>query len=87
MSVKLPDLSLLTIEDPVVQMPAIPDDIEQSDDPALRKLATFAKALPYPIESNARMQKILDFYLLRLVQCVEAKDYDLGLLQWDGMLM
>jgi proteasome activator subunit 4 len=32
------------------------------------------------------MQEMLDFIILRIVQCVEAKDYDPGLMQWDSML-
>jgi proteasome activator subunit 4 len=86
MSLRLSDLSSLTIEDTVAQMPSIPDDIAHSDDPCLKKLAIYAKHLPYPIESNSKMQALLDFILLRITQCVDAKDFDLGLIQWDGML-
>lgn len=50
------------------------------------KLRNYAKSLPYSIEPNSKMQEMLDFILLRLAQCVEAKDYDPGLLQWDSML-
>jgi proteasome activator subunit 4 len=83
----LPNVSKLTITDmAVAEGPSIPDDIALSDDPSLQKLATYARSLPYSIESNSKMQGMLDFILLRLTQCVEAKDFDIGLPQWDGML-
>ena len=65
---------------------SIPEDIEHSVDPSLDRLRLYAKSLPYPIESNAKMQRMLDFYLTRMVQCIKAKDYDPGFLQWDTML-
>lgn len=82
-----PDLSSLTINDSdlLTQLPTLQDDIEHADDRYLQKLKNYAKSIPYAIESNARMQELLDFFLLRVTQCVEAKD-DSGLLQWDGML-
>lgn len=52
----------------------------------LDKLKTYAAHLPYSIEPNSDMQNLLDFYLTRITQCVEAKDYDPGFLQWDSML-
>ena len=33
-----------------------------------KKLQTYAKSLPYSIESNSKMQSLLDFYLMRFVQ-------------------
>ena len=57
-----------------------------SADRYMVKLKNYAKSIPYSIEPNARMQEMFDFILLRLSQCVEAKDYDPGLLQWDSML-
>jgi proteasome activator subunit 4 len=66
--------------------PPIPYDVESADDRALRKLKNYARSIPYGIEPNERMQEMLDFIVLRIVQCVEAKDYDPGLLQWDSML-
>jgi len=51
-----------------------------------QKLENYAKSLPYPIESNSKMQEMLDFIILRTTQCVTAKDYDPGLVQWDSML-
>ena len=64
------------------------DDIKNasSDDPATDRLKTYVKSLPYSVESNSRMQSMLDFILMRLVQCVKAKDYDPGFLQWDSMI-
>ena len=85
-----PDISKLNIHDPGPQTDdvLIPDDIKNasSDDPATDRLKTYVKSLPYSVESNSRMQYMLDFILMRLVQCVKAKDYDPGFLQWDSMI-
>lgn len=85
------DISNLTLQDPGSRPPPapppVPDDImHATDDRYMVKLRNYAKSIPYFIESNSRMQEMLDFILLRLTQCVEAKDYDPGLLQWDSML-
>jgi len=61
----------------------IPDDIDHATDHYLQKLKNYAKNLPYSVEPNSKMQELLDFILRRITQCVEAKDYDPGLLQWD----
>ncbi|KAI0274846.1 hypothetical protein BC834DRAFT_814888 [Gloeopeniophorella convolvens] len=66
--------------------PPIAHDIEHASDRYLLKLKSYAKALPYSIESNSRMQALLDFICVRIVQSVEARDYDPGFLQWDSML-
>jgi len=52
----------------------------------LKKLKDRANALPYSIEPHSQMIELLDFIVLRLTQCVEAKDYDVGMTQWDSML-
>jgi proteasome activator subunit 4 len=57
-----------------------------SPDRYLEKLKNYAKSLPYSIESNSRMQEMFDLICLRLCQCVEAKDFDPGFVQWDSML-
>ena len=81
---KLPDINNLTIGDTdPCALAAIPDDIDQASDRHLQRLKTYAKNLPYSIEPNSKMQELLDFILQRIVQSVEAKDYDPGLLQWD----
>ncbi|KAG1867785.1 hypothetical protein DFJ58DRAFT_859984 [Suillus subalutaceus] len=64
----------------------IPDDINQASDRYMQKLKLYAKSIPYAIESNARMQDMLDFILRRITQCVEAKDFEPGLVQWDSMI-
>jgi proteasome activator subunit 4 len=66
--------------------PPIEDDIEHASDRYLLKLKSYAKALPYSIESNSRMQELLDLTCMRIVQAVQARDYDPGFLQWDSML-
>lgn len=66
----------------------IPDDILNCDDGDryMVKLRNYAKSMPYSIEPYSKMIEMLDFIILRIVQCVEAKDYDVGLVQWDSML-
>ena len=86
----IPDIAKLNLQDtgppPPPPSPHIPDDIMLTTDHYMVKLRNDAKSIPYSIEPNSRMQKMLDFILLRLSQCVEAKDYHPGLLQWDSML-
>lgn len=67
----------------------IPDDIIEGakTDPSLEKLRLIAQNLPYPIESNAYMQGILDHILMRIVQCVKARNFDRSLMDWDEHLM
>ncbi|EFI28576.1 membrane protein [Coprinopsis cinerea okayama7 len=65
----------------------IPDDIlNDNGDRYMQKLKDYAQSLPYSIEPYSRMLEMLDFIILRIVQCVEAKDYEVGLVQWDSML-
>ncbi|KAJ8514936.1 hypothetical protein ONZ45_g7571 [Pleurotus djamor] len=52
----------------------------------MRKLELYAQSIPYEIESYDAAMELLDTMLLRLTQCVEAKDYDVGLLQWESMI-
>jgi len=66
--------------------PPVEHDIENASDRYLLKLKSYAKALPYSIESNSRMQDLLDLICMRIVQTVQARDYDPGFLQWDSML-
>ncbi|KAI0932581.1 hypothetical protein AcV5_004237 [Taiwanofungus camphoratus] len=85
----VPDVSTLTIEEAEHDAPAtphIPDDIMHATDRYMKKLRNYARSLPYSIEPYSEMQEMLDLILRRLTQCVEAKDYDPGLLQWDSML-
>lgn len=86
----LPDISRLHLNGTsTLQTPRthIPDDINKtSGNHDMEKLKEYARSLPYSIEPYSKMLKMLDFILLRITQCVEAKDYDIGLLQWDSML-
>ena len=52
----------------------------------MEKLKQYAKSVPFSIEPYSQMLELLDFFLLRLTQSVEAKDFDIGFLQWDSML-
>ncbi|KAI0828367.1 hypothetical protein BC628DRAFT_1417934 [Trametes gibbosa] len=84
----VPDLATLSIRDtgPPSTDPPIPDDIMNGTDRSMSKLRNYAKSIPYSVESDSHMQRMLDFILLRITQSIEAKDYDPGLLQWDSML-
>lgn len=65
----------------------IPDDINDTHgDRYMEKLKGYAKSLPYSTEPYSKMVELLDFILLRITQSVEAKDFDVGFLQWDSML-
>ncbi|KAF5384678.1 hypothetical protein D9757_006201 [Collybiopsis confluens] len=61
------------------------DGVEVQDEYYFQKLKSYASSLPYSIEAYSKMMDILDFIILRIVQCVEAKDYEVGLLQWMCM--
>ncbi|KAJ3811833.1 hypothetical protein F5876DRAFT_38753 [Lentinula aff. lateritia] len=83
----LPDVSALSLHDPGPSFSHLfPNNIEIQDDRYLQKLKSYAKSLPYAIEPYSKMMDMLDFIILRIVQCVEAKDYEVGFLQWDSML-
>lgn len=94
----LPDVSILQLDDPRppghsrgilndVRDPFIPEDIAHAtDDRDMVKLKHYARLLPYSIESNQKVQQLFELILLRMTQCIEAKDYDPGLQQWDSMV-
>jgi len=86
----VPDISSLKLDDPgpnnALHDPAMPDDILHATDRYTVKLKAYAESLPYSIEPNSKMQQLLDFFLLRISQCLEARDYEPGLIQWDSML-
>jgi proteasome activator subunit 4 len=79
---KLFDTTKSGIDDPI----GTSSRDDSSDDHYLRKFKSYAQSLPYSIEPLSKMQQLLDLIVLRISQCVEAKDYDVGLLQWDSML-
>ena len=65
----------------------IPDDIEGTQgDRYMEKLKADAKSIPYAIEPYSKNIELLDFFILRLTQSVEARDFDIGFRQWDTML-
>ncbi|TFK30307.1 hypothetical protein FA15DRAFT_662249 [Coprinopsis marcescibilis] len=65
----------------------IPDDIlNDNGDSSMKHLKNYARSLPYAIEPYSKMIELLDFIILRILQCVEAKDYEVGFIQWDSML-
>jgi uncharacterized membrane protein len=59
--------------------------VAKDDQRVVEKLKHVAASLPYKIESEEEMQRRLDVILTRLVQAVESRDYEYGLLQWDSM--
>ena len=84
----VPDISSLQLHDPgPPRKPEIPGAIVNSNARYMVKLKNYCQSLPYSVESNSKMQEMLDFIILRLVQCIEARDYDPGFQQWDSMLI
>jgi len=88
-----PDISALRISGSVTHRTTnaagqpIPEDLEDTHgNRYMQKLKEYAKSLPYSIEPYSKIMEILDFILLRLSQSIEAKDYDIGFMQWDSML-
>lgn len=79
----LPDISLMNING--TPTPA-PNGMGVKDEQDMQRFKNYAKSLPYSVEPHSRMMDMLDFIILRIAQCVEAEDYDTGLLQWDSML-
>lgn len=88
----LPDLSSLHINGDSSKPPTtngipIPDDVDHTHgDRYMEKLKEYAKSIPYAIEPYSKAIELLDFFILRLTQSVEAQDFDIGFLQWDTML-
>ncbi|KAF8887958.1 hypothetical protein CPB84DRAFT_1816581 [Gymnopilus junonius] len=87
----LPDINSLRLSEGDLAShpsgPSIPEDINNTHgEYYTEKLKAYAKSLPYSIEPYSKMMELLDFVLTRLVQTVEAKDFDVGFLQWDSML-
>ena len=90
---QLPDISSLHLNDgPDMRSTNasgeyLPDDIDKTDgNRYMEKLKSYAKTLPYSVEPYSKMTEMLDFILHRLVQSVEARDYDVGFMQWDSMV-
>ncbi|KAF9270499.1 ARM repeat-containing protein [Marasmius fiardii PR-910] len=88
-----PDLSSLTLYDPGPDNFYAQDqkfsengNMESSEDRYIQKLRHYVESIPYSVEPYSRMMKMFDHILLRIVQCVEAKDYDPGFMQWDSMV-
>ncbi|KAF8213398.1 hypothetical protein K438DRAFT_1902498 [Mycena galopus ATCC 62051] len=76
----LPAISLLSIHDPD------PPPSESPPDQELRKYREYVRSIPYGIEPEKQLVEMLDFIVLRLTQCCVARDYEVGVLQWDSML-
>ncbi|KAF7339921.1 Membrane protein [Mycena venus] len=75
----LPDITLLSIHDPGPPSEGPPDRY-------LRKYREYLRSIPYTVENEEKMLKMLDFIVLRLTQCCVARDYEVGFIQWDSML-
>ncbi|KAL0579785.1 Proteasome activator BLM10 [Marasmius crinis-equi] len=85
-----PDISSLSLHDPGPNgfgyNHKYPEISEESDDRYVEKLKNYTQSLPYSVEPYSKMMQMLDFILLRIVQCIEAKDFDVGFIQWDSMV-
>ncbi|KAJ7783436.1 hypothetical protein DFH07DRAFT_995453, partial [Mycena maculata] len=55
-------------------------------DRSLAKYREYVRSIPYGVEPESKMLEMLEFIVLRITQCVLAKDYEVGFLQWDSML-
>ncbi|KAJ7462702.1 hypothetical protein B0H11DRAFT_2310714 [Mycena galericulata] len=75
----LPDISLLTIHDPGPSSDA-------PTDRSLLKYREYVRSIPYGVEPESKMLEMLEFIVQRLMQCAQARDYEVGFLQWDSML-
>jgi proteasome activator subunit 4 len=80
-----PDVSRLSINGAKTHS-QIPMETDSELEEDTCKFNTYEESLPYAIEPRSKMLVMLDFIVLRLTQCLEARDYDVGLLQWDSML-
>ena len=60
-----PDMKAFSLEEVDAKAYLSQMDFMLSQDKQYDKIKQYARALPYPIESNERMQKMLDFILLR----------------------
>jgi len=56
------------------------------DDRYMEKHKADAKSIPYGIEPYSKAIELLDFFILRLTQSIEAQDFDIGFRQWDTMI-
>ncbi|KIY51373.1 hypothetical protein FISHEDRAFT_37518 [Fistulina hepatica ATCC 64428] len=56
------------------------------DERYLTKFKTYIQYLPYGVEPSSKMMEMLDWICLRISQCVQARDFDVGLVQFDSML-
>ncbi|WVQ81077.1 hypothetical protein IAT38_003199 [Cryptococcus sp. DSM 104549] len=59
--------------------------LENPDDPRLSSLGS-QLALPYEVETLAEMDDKLDYICSRLVECVRAREFNVGFRVWDGAL-
>ncbi|KAJ6627245.1 hypothetical protein B0H10DRAFT_1941394 [Mycena sp. CBHHK59/15] len=55
-------------------------------DRELLKYREYVRSLPYSIEPESKLVEMIDFIVLRITQCCVARDYEVGLIQWDSML-
>jgi proteasome activator subunit 4 len=83
----LPDISRLSVNG-TKTLSHIPTDTDSElvEDQCMQKFNAYRQSLPYEIEPHSKMMEMLNLIVLRITQCLEARDYDVGLLQWDSML-
>jgi proteasome activator subunit 4 len=80
----LPDISRLSVNG--AKTPTHPPNDIDVEDRCMQKFNEYRHSLPYEIEPHSKMMEMLDLIVLRITQCLEARDYDVGLFQWDSML-
>jgi proteasome activator subunit 4 len=79
----IPDISRLSINAAKTRLITNEADWESEE---VCKFDIYGKFLPYGIEPRSKLLEILNLIVVRITQCVEARDYDAGLAQWDSML-
>ena len=72
----LPDISQLNLN----------GEARVHSDRDMEKFRNHVKLLPYSVEPLSEMTEYLDCIILRLTQCVEAKDFDVGFSIWSDLL-
>lgn len=61
-----------------------PTGVNQEED--REKFMDLPRAMPYPVESLQEMDAKLNFIIQRIIDCCDAKDFDVGLVSWNHRL-
>lgn len=74
------DLSQLSIHD------SPPECSNTDPERALRKYREYIKSIPYGVEPESKMIEMLDFIVLRIEQCTMARDYEVRVAFFLGVV-